>query len=91
MRVEAELLRLDRREDDARRLLLRAVSTARKHGSWALEIRSALALARSPTAERDADVTLLADLCERVPPENDTDYRREARAVIAGGVATSLP
>jgi DNA-binding SARP family transcriptional activator len=90
LRVEAEWLRLDRREEDARRLLLQAISTARKHGSLALEVRSALALARSPAAERDTDVTLLTGLCERLPPENDTDYRREARAVLAGGVAPSL-
>jgi DNA-binding SARP family transcriptional activator/tetratricopeptide (TPR) repeat protein len=91
MRVEAEWLRLDGREDDARRLLLRAISTARKHGSLALAFRSALVLARSPSAERDADLTLLGDLCERLPPENDTDYGREARALLGGGVATTLP
>jgi hypothetical protein len=91
MRVEAEWLRLDGREDDARRLLLRAISTARKHGSLALAFRSALVLARSPSAERDADLTLLGDLCERLPPENDTDYGREARALLGGGVAMTLP
>jgi len=90
LRVEAEWLRLDGREDDARRLLLRAISTARQHGSWALAVRSALALASSPSAERDADLTLLGDLCERLPPENDTDYGREARALLAGGAATAL-
>jgi DNA-binding SARP family transcriptional activator len=88
MRVEAEWLRVDGLEDDARRLLLRAISIARKHGSWALALRSALALARSPSAERDRDLRLLADLYERLPPENDTDYGREARALLGRGVAT---
>jgi DNA-binding SARP family transcriptional activator len=91
MRVECEWLRLDGREQDARRLLLRAISTARKHGSWALAVRSALGLARSPSADRDADLTLLGDLCERLPSENDTDYGREARAVLGERVAKTLP
>ncbi len=91
MRVEAEWLRVDGREDDARQLLLQAISTARKHGSWALALRSALALARSPSAEHDADLTLLGDLCECLPPENDTDYGREAIALLGGSVATTLP
>ena len=85
MRVEAELLRLAGREDDARQLLLRAISTARKHGSWALALRSALALARSPSADHDADLTLLGDLFERLSPENDTDYGGEARALLGEG------
>ena len=91
MRVEAEWLRLDGREDDARRLLLRAISTARKHGSWALALRSALVLARSPSADHDADLTLLGDLFERLPHENDTDYGREARALLGGSPAATLP
>ena len=91
MRVEAEWLRIDGRDDDARRLLLRAISTAGKHGSWALAIRSGLALVRSPSAEGDADRTLLGDLYERLPPENDTDYGREARALLGRGFATTLP
>jgi DNA-binding SARP family transcriptional activator len=90
MRVEAEWLRLDGGEDDARRLLLQAISTAQKHGSLALAFRSALVLARSPSAERDADLTLLGNLCGRLPPENDTDYGREARALLGGDVATTL-
>ena len=91
LRVEAEWLRLDGREDDARRLLLRAISTAQEHGSWALAVRSALALARSPSAGHDADLRLLGDLCERLPPENDTDYGREATALLVQGVATTVP
>jgi hypothetical protein len=94
MRVEAEWLRLVGREAEARRLLLRAISTAQEHGSCALAVRSALALTaltRSPAAERDADLTLLSDLCERLPPENDTNYRREASAVVGGAVATTPP
>jgi hypothetical protein len=90
MRVEAAWLRLDGREDDARRLLLGAISTAREQGSWALAVRSALALARSPSADR-ADLTLLGDLCEHLSPENDTGYGREARALLGGGAAATLP
>ncbi len=91
LRVEAEWLRLDGREDDARRLLLRAISTAREHGSWALAIRSALALARPPSAAYEADLRLLADLYERLPSENDTDYGREAKALLAETVAMRFP
>jgi class 3 adenylate cyclase/tetratricopeptide (TPR) repeat protein len=82
LRVEAEWLRLDRREDDARRLLLQAISTARQHGSWALAARSALALARPSPATHEPDLRLLAEVCEHLPPENDTDYGREARALL---------
>ena len=90
-RVEAELLRLDGREDKSRRLLLRAISTARDHGSWALAVRSALALSRLPSATRQADLSLLADLFERIPPENDTYYERDARALLGESDATTAP
>jgi DNA-binding SARP family transcriptional activator len=89
LRVEAELRRLDGREDESRRLLLRAASTAHEHGSWALAVRSALALSRLPSPRPEADLRLLADLFERLPPENDTDYGRDARALIGQGVATT--
>jgi hypothetical protein len=89
LRIEAEWLRSAGREDDARPLLLRAISTARKHGSWALAVRSALALVRSPFAVRVPDLKLLGDLCEHLPPDNATDYGREARAVLGEGIATS--
>ncbi len=91
LRIEAECLRLAGQEDDARQLLLQATRTARQHGSWALAVRSALALARPPSAEHEADLKLLGDLCERLPPENDTDYGREARALLGRGVATAVP
>jgi tetratricopeptide (TPR) repeat protein len=91
LRVEAEWLRLARREDDARRLLLRAISTAQEHGSWALAVRSALALARTPSAGHEADLRLLADLSNRLPPENETDYGREARTTLDRRVATTAP
>jgi DNA-binding SARP family transcriptional activator len=90
LRVEAEWLRLCGRPDDARRLLLRAIATAGEHGSWALAIRSALALARTPSAEHEADLRLLGGLCERLPIENDTDYAREARAILGQGVARTV-
>jgi len=82
MRVEAEWLRLDGREDEARSLLLRATATAREHGSWALAARSVLALTRSSAAVREADLMLLADVCRHLPEENDTDYGREASALL---------
>ncbi len=91
LRIEAEWLRVGGREDDARRLLLRAISTAQEHGSWALAVRSAFALAGPPSAPHEGDLRLLGDLCERLPPDNDTDYGREARALLGQGVATTLP
>jgi hypothetical protein len=91
LRIEAELLRVAGREDDARRLLLGAISIARAHGSWALAIRAALALARPRSAGRADDLKLLGDLCERLPPDNDTDYGREARALVGEGRATAQP
>jgi len=87
LRIEAEWLRLAGQEGEARQLLLQAIQTARQHGSWALAVRSALALARPPSAGHEADLRLLADLCERLPAENDTDYGREARALLGRGVA----
>src|SRR5262249_16696019 len=72
LRVEAEWLRTHGRDEDARRLLLRAISTAREHGSWALAVRSALALTLLPSAVRESDLTQLADLLARLPPDNDT-------------------
>jgi class 3 adenylate cyclase len=90
-RVEAEWMRLDGREDDARRLLLRAISTAREQNSWALAIRSGLALARPLSASHEADLRLLADLYEHLPPENDTEYGREAKALLGKDFATTAP
>jgi hypothetical protein len=81
-RVEAELFRLEGSEADARRLFLRAIDTAREHGSWGLAIRAAVQLVRAQYAEHEADLILLGDLCEHLPPENDTDYGREARALL---------
>jgi tetratricopeptide (TPR) repeat protein len=91
LRIEAEWLRADEREDDARRLLLRAISIACEHGSLALAVRSALALARPPSVARDADLELLGDLCDRLPPDNATDYSREARALLAEDTASAQP
>jgi ATP/maltotriose-dependent transcriptional regulator MalT len=90
-RIEAELVRLDGREDKSRQLLLRAISTARDDGSWALAVRSALALSRLPSATPEADLRLLADLFERIPPGNDTDYARDARALLDERDATTAP
>jgi hypothetical protein len=82
LRVEAEWLRLANQEADARKVLLESIHTARQHGSWALAVRSALALARSPSTKRKADLKLLGDLHQRLPIDNDTDYGREARALL---------
>jgi DNA-binding SARP family transcriptional activator len=91
LRIEAEWLRAAGREDDTRQLLLRAISTAREHGSWALAVRSALALARRPSPSRQADLKLLGELCERLPPDNATDYGREARALLGEGKPATQP
>jgi tetratricopeptide (TPR) repeat protein len=91
LRVEAEWLRQAGQERDARRLLLQGIETARQHGSWSLAVRSALALAHSPSPEHEAELKLLGELCERLPAENDTDYGREARALLGRGVVTTVP
>jgi DNA-binding SARP family transcriptional activator len=91
LRIDAEWLRLGGQEDDARRLLLQSIETARKHGSSALALRSALALARSPGPCHEADLRLLHDLYKRLPAENDADYAREAEALLGRGVAATLP
>jgi tetratricopeptide (TPR) repeat protein len=85
LRVEAEWLRLAGQEGDARRLLFQSIETARKHGSWALAVRAALALAQPALAGYEADLRLLGDVYERLPTENDTDYGREARALLGPG------
>jgi tetratricopeptide (TPR) repeat protein len=89
LRAEAAWLRMGGREDDARQLLLRAISTAREHGSWALAIRSALALARPHSAARTGALKLLGELCERLPLDNATDYARDARALLGNGSTSS--
>jgi hypothetical protein len=66
LRVEAEWLREAGQGVDARRLLLQAIGIARQHGSSALAVRSALALAREPSAHHEADLKLLADVQRRV-------------------------
>ena len=88
LRIEAELHRLAGQDAGARQLLLRSIETARQHGSWALAVRSALALQRPGSAEHEADLKLLAELFERLPADNDTDYGREARALLGQGVTT---
>jgi hypothetical protein len=82
-RVEAAWLRVGGRQAAARRLLIVSVRTARQHGSLALAIRSALGLARSDSSDHEADLKLLRDLCHQLPVDNDTDYAREARALIS--------
>ena len=83
LRVQAEWLVRAGQEDEARQLLLQAIPTAEEHGSLALAIGAALALVRTPSAEHEADLTMLSELCSRLPPENDTDYRREALSVVS--------
>jgi DNA-binding SARP family transcriptional activator len=89
LRVEAEWFRLEGAEAEARRLLLRAIDTAREQESWALAVPAAVQLARTSSAEREADLKLLGDLCERLPPENDAGYGREAKALLGGIVTTT--
>jgi tetratricopeptide (TPR) repeat protein len=83
LRVEAEWLRLAGQGVDARRLLLQAIETARQHGSLALAVRSAVALAGTRSARREADLKLLSELLQRLPIDNDTDYAREARVQLS--------
>jgi hypothetical protein len=56
-----------------------------------MAVRSALALARTPSAGHEADLRLLADLWNRLPPENETDYGREARTILGRRFATTAP
>lgn len=84
-RVEAEWLHVVGRHSEARMLLFGSIDTARRHGSTALAIRSALALCRADSSARETDLALLSDLCGQHPVDNDTDYGRDARALI--GVA----
>jgi class 3 adenylate cyclase/tetratricopeptide (TPR) repeat protein len=84
LRVEAEWQRHAGRAAQARMLQLKSIRTARQHGSWALAIRSALALARAPSTNRTADLKLLQDLCHHLPATNDTDYAREASVLLGG-------
>jgi hypothetical protein len=83
LRVEAHWLARAGRGDEARPLLLEAISTAEHHGSLALAIRAALALAGTPSTDHQADLTLLDELCNRLPSENATDYAREAQSLLA--------
>jgi class 3 adenylate cyclase len=87
LRVEAQWLVLAEQEAEARRLLRQAIATAQKQGSLAFAIRAALALARAPSAEHGADLRLLSELCDRLPPENDTAYRREAQSLVRASKA----
>lgn len=87
LRVEAQWLVRAGQEDEARRLLLQAIATAQEHGSLALAIRAALALARASSAEHGADLTLLSELCASLPAENDTDYRRDAESFVGTSTA----
>ena len=91
LRVEAGCLQLAGQEADARALLLKSIQVAHLHGSWAFAVRSALVLARLSSAVDGADLRLLAELYERLPRENDTDYGREARALLGRDAAATVP
>jgi hypothetical protein len=88
LRVEAEWLRQARQEADARKVLLQSIQTARQHGSWALAVRSAVALLRAPSADREADLKLLGDVQQCLAVDNDTDYGRAAGALLASMSST---
>jgi hypothetical protein len=87
VRVEDQWLAGAGQGDEARRLLLLAVATAQEQGSLALAVRAALALARTPSADHRADLTLLSELCDRLAPENETDYGREAQSLVGASTA----
>jgi class 3 adenylate cyclase len=89
LRVEAAWQRRAGRQADARRLLLASVRTAQQHGSLAFAVRSALELARSASPNDPGDLKLLRELYERLPVDNDTDYARDARALL--GLAAANP
>jgi DNA-binding SARP family transcriptional activator len=89
LRVEAVCLHLAGQESDARPVLLRAIAIARQQGSSALAVRAAVELARRPSAEHEADLTVLGDLYEHLPPENDTDYGREAQNLLGPMLTTT--
>jgi DNA-binding SARP family transcriptional activator/tetratricopeptide (TPR) repeat protein len=91
LRVEAEWLRRAGREADARRLLLQATETAQEQGSWALAVRAAVDLTRTSSAKREADLRLLGDLFDRLPAENDTDYARNAKALLPRFGTATVP
>jgi DNA-binding SARP family transcriptional activator/class 3 adenylate cyclase/tetratricopeptide (TPR) repeat protein len=82
LRVEAQCSHLEGSDADARRLYLRAIEMARSQGSWALATRSAVQLARTSPTEHEPNFVLLRDLREHLPPDNDTDYGREADALL---------
>jgi hypothetical protein len=63
--------------------------TAGEHGSWAIAVRAAVQLARQPSSEHESDLELLGELCDRLPPENDTDYAREAKLLLDRAPATT--
>jgi tetratricopeptide (TPR) repeat protein len=88
LRIEAQWHTRAGQIDVARSLLLQAIATAEENGSLALAVRAALALARTPSADHAADLKRLSELCDRLPPENDTDYRSEAQSTT-GAASTS--
>jgi class 3 adenylate cyclase/tetratricopeptide (TPR) repeat protein len=91
LRVEAQWLNFAGRNAEARQVLLRAIRRAQAQGSLALAVRAAVELARSPSAEHENDLQLLADLCQRLPPEDDTVYGREAKALLGQSFSTRFP
>jgi class 3 adenylate cyclase/tetratricopeptide (TPR) repeat protein len=91
LRAEAQWLGLTGQVNESRRVLHQAIATALEHGSLTLAVRAALALAQTPSAQNAADLKLLSELCERLPPENNTAYRREAQALVGQPIAKTPP
>lgn len=60
-----------------------------EHGSLALAVRAALDLVHIPSAQNGVDLKLLGELCAGIPPENNTEYRREAQTLLGQTVAPS--
>lgn len=82
LRLEAQLLTSAGEDAEARRLLHQAVATTQQQGSLAFAIRAAHALASSPSPDNRADLTLLSAMCDRLPLETDTAYRRDAQSLV---------
>jgi DNA-binding SARP family transcriptional activator/predicted ATPase len=91
LRVEAEWLVLEDRADEASRLLLQAVDTAREQGSWVMALRAAVELARMRSAEHESNLRLLAEVVNRVPAECRLRELEEARVLLGRSVAEAMP
>jgi tetratricopeptide (TPR) repeat protein len=91
LRVEGEWLVLERRTDEAQRMLRQAVDTAREQGACVMALRAAVALARIPSGERASNLQQLAEVVNCVPAECRSRELHEARALLGQPVAGATP